>query len=165
MVSMTSLIMSQRIEARIHFVRGQRVMLDADLAALYGVKTKNLNKAVKRNLGRFPGDFMFRLSAEEYEALRFQIGTLKRGQHAKYLPFVFTEQGVAMLSSVLHSDRAIMVNVEIMRTFVRIKKAAFGDREVMLKLRTLEKKVDRRFRIVFEAIRHLMEPSDPSKLS
>lgn len=140
-------------------------MLDSDLASLYRVKTKYLNQAVKRNAGRFPGDFMFRLSAEEYESLRSQIVTLKRGQHAKYLPFVFTEQGVAMLSSVLNSERAIMVNIEIMRTFVRIKKISLGDREVIVKLRALEKKVDRRFRIVFEAIRHSMEPPDSSKLS
>lgn len=160
---MRSIIPPEQIELRIHFIRGQRVMLDADLAVLYRVKTKNLNKAVKRNSGRFPGDFMFRLSAEEYESLRFQIGTLKRGQHAKYLPFVFTEQGVAMLSSVLSSERAIMVNV--MRTFVRMKRFALGDHEVMAKLQVLEKKMNRRFRIVFEAIRHLMEPTDPSKFS
>lgn len=162
---MKPITLSEQIESRIHLIRGQRVMLGSDLAGLYGVTTGNLNKAVKRNAGRFPSDFMFCLSPEEYRSLRFQIGSLKRGQHAKYLPLVFTEQGVAMLSSILKSERAILVNIEIMRTFVRIKRLALGDREVMLKLRALEKKFNRRFRIVFEAIRHLMAPPDPSTLS
>jgi len=100
MDSQTTLVQPEQIEQAILLIRGQRVMLDRDLAALYGVETKNLNKAVKRNLDRFPADFMFQLTAEEAEALRFQFGTLKRGQHFKYLPFVFTQEGVAMLSSV-----------------------------------------------------------------
>lgn len=146
---MRSIIPPEKIESRIHFIRGQRVMLGSDLSVLYGVTTGNLNKAVRRNAACFPADFMFSLSSEEYKSLRFQIGSLKRGQHAKYLPLVFTEQGVAMLSSVLSSERAIMVNVEIMRTFVRMKRFAPGDSAAMVKLQALEKKMNRRFRIVF----------------
>ena len=109
----TSLIQPEQIEQVILLIRGQRVMLDRDLAALYGVETKNLNKAVQRNLDRFPPDFMFQLTVDEADGLRFQFGTLKRGQHFKYLPRVFTQEGVAMLSSVLRSPRAIQVNIAI----------------------------------------------------
>ena len=111
----------ERIESKILFIRGKKVILDAHLAELYGVTTGNLNKAVKRNIDRFPDDFMFQLRKEEYEALRFQFGILKRGAHAKYLPYVFTEQGVAMLSSVLNSKWAIMVNIQMMRTFTKLR--------------------------------------------
>jgi hypothetical protein len=112
-----SAIPVERIARAILLIRGQKVMLDADLADRYGVETKALNRAVKRNLGRFPGDFMFQLTMEEAGRLRYQIGTLKggRGRHTKYRPYAFTEQGVAMLSSVLHSERAVRVNIEIMR--------------------------------------------------
>jgi len=109
------------LRRKILMIRGQRVMLDADLADLYGVKTFNLKKAVKRNIQRFPSDFMFQLTSEEYAALRFQFGILKRGQHSKFLPHVFTEQGVAMLSGILTSQRAIQVNIAIMRTFVKLR--------------------------------------------
>ena len=105
----TTLIAAERIEQCIFLIRGHKVMLDRDLAALYGVETKNLNKAVRRNLDRFPADLMFQLTAEEADSLRFQFGTLKRGQHFKYLPYAFTEQGVAMLSSVLRSKRAVQI--------------------------------------------------------
>lgn len=113
----------EEIRARIHAIRGKQVMLDKDLAELYGVETKNLNKAVSRNIERFPDDFMFRLTKEEYDFLRFQNGTIKsgRGEHSKYLPYVFTEQGVAMLSGVLRSPIAIEVNIRIMRTFVAVR--------------------------------------------
>lgn len=113
----------EEIRARIHTIRGKQVMLDKDLAELYGVETKNLNKAVSRNIERFPDDFMFRLTKEEYDFLRFQNGTIKsgRGEHSKYLPYVFTEQGVAMLSGVLRSPIAIEVNIRIMRTFVAVR--------------------------------------------
>jgi hypothetical protein len=111
MSAKTALIHPEQIERVILFIRGQRVMLDRDLAALYGVETKNLNKAVWRNLDRFPADFMFQLTEDEADCLRFQIGTLKRGQHFKYLPRVFTQEGVAMLSSVLRSPRAVQVNI------------------------------------------------------
>src|SRR5258706_8945823 len=129
-----TLIPAQRIEDAILLIRGQKVMLDRDLAPLYGVTTGNLNKAVKRNLARFPEDFMFQLSAEEAESLRFHFGSLKRGQHYKYLPYAFTEQGVAMLSGVLRSHRAVQVNVAIMRAFVRLREALSLHKELAHKL-------------------------------
>lgn len=114
----------EELKNRIHVIRGQQVMLDKDLAELYGVEVKRLNEAVKRNIERFPEDFMFQLTVSEYDSLRSQIATLKtgRGEHSKYLPYVFTEQGVAMLSSVLRSKTAIEVNIRIMRAFVAIRK-------------------------------------------
>ena len=113
----------QTIQSKIYEIRGQRVMLDRDLAELYQVTTGNLNKAVKRNIKRFPSDFMFQLTSEEWESLRFQIGILEtgRGKHTKYLPYAFTEQGLAMLSGILNSDTAIQVNVNIMRAFVAVR--------------------------------------------
>lgn len=136
-------------------------MLDSDLAKLYEVEVKALNQAVKRNLQRFPADFMFQLSTEEAKALRSQFVTLKsgRGQHRKFLPYAFIEQGVAMLSSVLKSARAVQVNVAIMRTFVKIRALVGTHADVMRRLDDLEKKYDERFRVVFEAIRQLMEPA------
>ncbi len=113
----------QTIQSKIYEIRGQRVMLDRDLAELYQVTTSNLNKAVKRNIKRFPSDFMFQLTSEEWESLRFQIGILEtgRGKHTKYLPYAFTEQGLAMLSGILNSDTAIQVNINIMRAFVAVR--------------------------------------------
>jgi hypothetical protein len=151
------------VESTIHFVRGQRVMLDADLATLYGVGLKALNQAVKRNSERFPEDFMFRLTDEEARSLRSQIVTLEtspsgRGRHRKYLPYAFTEQGVAMLSSVLKSKRAIRVNVELMRAFVRLRNLVGHNRELARRLDALESKYDRQFKVVFDAIRELMTP-------
>jgi hypothetical protein len=140
-------------------------MLDADLAALYEVTTFNLNKAVKRNIDRFPQDFMFQLTAEEARALRFQLGMSKptgRGGR-RYLPYVFTEQGVAMLSSVLRSKRAVQVNIEIMRTFVRLRQLLASNAQLARKLEALEKKYDAQFRVVFDAIRQLMTPPEPGK--
>ena len=131
-------------------------MLDKDLANLYGVLTKNLNKAVARNLNRFPQDFMIRLSKVEYDSLRFQFGTLKKGAHSKYLPYAFTEQGVAMLSSVLKSKRAIEVNIAIMRAFVKLREMLSTHKKLARKLQELEKKYDAQFKVVFEAIRQLM---------
>jgi len=141
-------------------------MLDADLAALYGVPTKALVQAVKRNLERFPADFMFHLTEQEVRALRSQIVTLDdasgrsrgRGRHAKYLPHAFTEQGVAMLSSVLKSKRAVRVNVEIMRAFVRLRGMIAHSQDLARKLDALESKYDRQFKVVFDAIRELMAP-------
>ena len=121
-MSKASLIPVERIERQILLLRGQKVLLDFQLAGLYGVETKALNQAVKRNLERFPEDFMFILSKEEFGSLRSQIVTLKRGEHSKYLSFAFTEQGVAMLSGILNSDRAIQVNIAIMRAFVQRKR-------------------------------------------
>jgi ORF6N domain len=155
----------ERIESAILFIRGHKVMLDCDLAALYGVKTFNLNKAVKRNTDRFPEDFMFQLTAEEAGTLRFQIGMSKgKGRGGRrYLPYVFTEQGVAMLSSVLRSKRAVQVNVEIMRAFVRLRQMLASNEDLARKLAALEKKYDYQFRVVFEAMRELMAPPTPKK--
>ena len=154
---MKDLISLEIIEKKIFFMRGHRVMLDGDLAELYEVRTKNLNKAVSRNTESFPSDFMFQLTPEEYRALRFQIGTLKRGSHSKYLPRVFMEQGVAMLSSVLKSKRARQVNIQIMRAFVKLRELLNTHKELARKLEGLEKKYDSQFRSVFDAIRALME--------
>ena len=157
----------ERVESRILFVRGHKVMLDADLAALYGVEVKALNQAVKRNLDRFPPDFMFELVREEVAALRSQSVTSNENASEKagrggrrYLPHVFTEQGVAMLSSVLRSRRAILVNVEIMRAFVRLRQMLASNAELARKLDELERKYDAQFRVVFEAIRALMAPEN-----
>jgi hypothetical protein len=160
------LIPAERIERAILIIRGQKVMLDRDLAELYRVETFNLNKAVKRNLSRFPEDFMFQLSDEEAEALRFQIGMSKptgRGGR-RYLPYAFTEQGVAMLSSVLRSERAVQVNIAIMRAFVRLRELLATHKDLARKLDELEKKYDSQFQVVFEAIKQLMAPpSEPEK--
>ncbi len=156
-------IPAERIEKAIVLVREQKVMLDRDLAELYGVTTGNLNKAVKRNLDRFPPDFMFQLKQEEHESLRFQFGILKKGQHSKYLPYAFTEQGVAMLSSVLRSKRAVHVNIEIMRAFVRLRQFLSAHKELEQKLEEMEMKYDEQFQVVFEAIRQLMTPPDPPR--
>jgi hypothetical protein len=153
-----SLIPSSRIEDAILNLRGQRVLLDADLAALYGVETKAFNRAVKRNLSRFPADFMFRLTKEETATLRCQIGTSNDRGGRRYLPYAFTEQGVAMLSSVLRSSRAVRVNIGIMRAFVRLRQMLQTNAELARKLALLERKCDTRFKAVFEAIRELMAP-------
>ena len=153
----------EQIESIILFMRGHKVILDYDLAQLYDVTTGNLNKCVKRNLDRFPNDFMFQLTPEEYKSLRFQFGILKKGQHSKYLPYAFSEQGVAMLSSVLRSKRAVQVNIEIMRAFVRLRQMLTAHKDLERKLVALEKKYDEQFRVVFEAIRQLMSPPEQSK--
>ena len=156
-----NLIQPERVEQVILLIRGQRVMLDRDLAALYGVTTGNLNKAVQRNLERFPPDFMFQLTTDEAEALRFHFGSLKRGQHFKYLPQVFTQEGVAMLSSVLRSPRAIQVNIAIMRVFVRLRETFALHKELAHKLAELERKIeghDTSIRTLFDAIRELAAP-------
>ncbi|MDO8527732.1 MAG: ORF6N domain-containing protein [Deltaproteobacteria bacterium] len=160
---MTELMGADRIENCILFLRGHRVILDRDLAILYEVQTKALNQAVRRNRDRFPADFMFELTWEEVERLelRSQIVTLKKSNHIKYLPLVFTEQGVAMLSSVLKSQRAVHVNIEIMRAFVRLRTMIATHKDLAQKLEQLEKKYDQRFKYVFDAIRQLMEPPAP----
>jgi ORF6N domain len=146
------------ITQKIFFVRGSRIMLDADLARLYGVATKNLNKAVKRNASRFPSDFMFQLSPKDLHGLRFQFGTSNpvRGGR-RYAPYAFTEQGVAMLSSVLRSSRAVQVNVAIMRTFVRLREMLATHEELRRKIDAMEKRYDARFQVVFETIRQMLE--------
>ncbi|HEY3450007.1 MAG TPA: ORF6N domain-containing protein [Myxococcales bacterium] len=153
------------IERSIRAIRGQRVMLDEDLARLYGVEVRTLNQAVKRNAGRFPSDFMFHLTPEEARNLRSQIVISSSGGYGgrRHAPYAFTEQGVAMLSSVLHSPQAIEVNVEIMRTFVRLRRMLMVHADLARKLAALEKKYDARFRIVFEAIQELMNPSPEPK--
>jgi hypothetical protein len=156
-MSNTDLIPSQKIEKAIYLIRGEKVMLDRDLALLYGVETKVLNRAVKRNLQRFPSDFMFQLTTEETEILRCQIGTSNEGRGGRrYLPYVFTEQGVAMLSSVLNSERAILVNIEIMRAFVELRQMLASNAELSRQLAQLESKYDKHFKVVFDAIRQLM---------
>jgi len=148
------------IERRIFLIRGLKVMLDTDLAELYGVETFNLNKAVKRNLDRFPEDFMFQLTKEDAESLRFQIGMSKASGRGgrRYLPHAFTEQGVAMLSSVLNSKRAVQVNIAIMRAFVKLRVMIASHKDLARRLDDQEKKYDQQFRIVFDAIRELMTP-------
>lgn len=161
MVRHGSLIPAGRIERAILLIRGQKVMLDADLAALYGVATRVLVQAVKRNLSRFPDDFMFQLTAEEFAALRSQsvISNANRPRGGRrYAPYAFTEQGVAMLSSVLRSKRAIQVNIEIMRAFVRLRQMLTSRADLARKLDALERKYDAQFKVVFDAIRELMRP-------
>lgn len=162
--------LSGGVKASIVLLRGHRVMLDAQLATLYGVPTKVLNQAVRRNSERFPDDFMFPLSREEAAALRSQFVTLEngpgsagRGRYSKYQPHAFTEQGVAMLSSVLRSERAVKVNIEIMRAFVRLRSMLASNEELARKVAALEKKYDGQFRVVFDAIRQLMTPPEPAR--
>jgi hypothetical protein len=155
-----ALLPQERIESKIYVIRGENVMLDSDLAHLYGVLTKILNKAVKRNLKRFPRDFMFQLTEEEVKiVLRFQIGTSKRGGR-RYLPYAFTENGVAMLSSVLNSERAMQVNVQIMRTFTRIRKLLSSHQEILKRLDRLEDgQTEHRDQIVkiFDVIQRILD--------
>jgi hypothetical protein len=159
-----SLIPAERIDRAIVLVRGQKVMLDRDLATLYEVETKVLNQAVSRNIDRFPEDFMFQLTEGEFENWRSQIVTsnsaAKMGIRRK--PYAFTEQGVAMLSSVLRSPRAVAVNIEIMRAFVRLRRMLASHADLARKLDALEKKYDAQFKTVFDAIRQLMQPPLPS---
>ena len=155
-------LVAEAIAGRIVMLRGERVLLDADLAELYGVETKTLNRAVKRHLDRFPRDFMLQLTGEEAGNLRYQIGTSSWGGR-RFLPHAFTEQGVAMLSSVLHSKRAVMVNVEIMRAFVRLRRILATHADLARKLEALEKRYDAQFKAVFDAIRELMAPPEPPK--
>jgi hypothetical protein len=156
------LIVPEVIEKQILPIRGQKVMLDFHLADLYGVETKALKRAVKRNWSRFPEDFCFELSIAEIKNLRYHFGTSSWGGR-RHAPFAFTEQGVAMLSSVLKSDRAVMVNIEIMRAFVRLREILGTHKDLARKLEELEKKYDERFRVVFEAIRQLMQPAEKPK--
>jgi hypothetical protein len=150
------------IERKIYLIRGHNVMLDSDLAELYAVPTKRLNEQVRRNVRRFPADFMFQLTAEETGFLRSQFATSKRGGR-RYLPYAFTEQGVAMLSSVLNSERAIEVNIHIMRAFVRLREMITSHKDLAKRLDDLEKKYDAQFRVVFDAIRGLMKPPEKPK--
>ena len=189
------IISSEVIAPLVHWLRHEKIMLDSDLAELYGVEVRVLNQAVKRNIERFPADFMFQLSAEEDELVkssrsqtvtlkneqasgtpenssqsvtsspsRSQIVILKRGQNTKFLPYAFTEQGVAMLSSVLRSQRAVEVNIAIMRTFVQLRRLMDSNRDLAHKIGEMEEKYDGQFRIVFDAIRQLISPpAQPSR--
>ena len=165
-MQMKPAISVQRIENLIYMLRGHKVMLDTDLTELYGVETRALKQAVRRNKKRFPDDFMFELSKEENRSLRSQNVILERGKYSKYLPFAFTEQGVAMLSSVLNSERAIGVNIEIMRAFVRVREMLGAHRELAAKLMELETRIqdhDEQIQTIFEAIRQLMTPPEKPK--
>jgi hypothetical protein len=155
-----SIVPMEHVEIAIIVLRGQKVILAEKLASLYEVEVKVLNQAAKRNSERFPEDFMFQLNEEEAEFLRSQSVTIKngRGRHRKYLPYAFTEQGVAMLSSVLRSPRAVQVNIEIMRAFVRLRQMLQSNADLARKLAALEKKYDAQFKVVFDAIRELMAP-------
>lgn len=161
------------VKGKIYLIRGQKVLLDSDLAELYGVETKVLNQAVKRNMPRFPQDFMFQLSEVEnagWSSLRSQFVTLKpgRGSHRKYLPYAFTEQGIAMLSSVLNSDRAVQVNIAIMRAFVQMRELAGSNRELANKFAELERRVgkhDEAIHTLFDAIRQMMQPEEKGRKS
>jgi hypothetical protein len=160
-------VLSDRIEKSILLIRGHKVMIDSDLAELYGVETRVLTQAVKRNLSRFPSDFMFQLSEQEAKDLRSQTVISKRLRGGRrYLPYVFTEQGVAMLSSVLNSNRAVEINIEIMRAFVRLRQFVLSHKDLARKLDALERKFeshDMHIRSLFEAIRQLMSPAPPKK--
>lgn len=158
-----AMIPIERITRAILLIRGHKVILDKDLAALYGVGTRILNQAVKRNRDRFPDDFMFQLTWEEVENPRSQFVILESGKNIKYLPYAFTEQGVAMLSSVLRSERAVRVNIEIMRAFVQLRQMLSSHADLARKLAALEKKYDAQFKIVFDAIRELTAPPEPSR--
>jgi phage regulator Rha-like protein len=157
------LIPIERIQRMIFLIRGQKVMLSMHLAELYGVQPKVLMQAVKRNMERFPEDFMFQLNREEWDILKSQFVTSSWGGMRRAAPYAFTEQGVAMLSSVLNSKRAILVNIAIMRTFVQLRKILGTHADLARKLEQLEKKYDSQFKVVFDAIRELMQHPEPSR--
>lgn len=159
---MSNIIPEEIIENKILFLRGKKVMLDKDLATLYRVETFNLNKAVKRNIDRFPEDFMFQLNNEEFKNLIFHFGISSWGGTRK-LPYAFTENGVAMLSSVLNSKRAVQVNIQIMRTFTRLREMLLTHKDLKQKIEAMEKKYDYQFKVVFDTIKQLLEPPQKPK--
>ncbi len=164
---MESLVSVEIIERKILLIRGKKVMLDADLADLYGVETRSLVQAVKRNNERFPPDFMFQLSQEEFESLRSQIVISKGKGGRRYFPYVFTEQGVAMLSSILRSERAIRVNIAIMRVFVRLRQMMVTHKVLAEKLGELEERIqdhDEQITDIFAVLRKLMTPPETPKI-
>jgi len=154
---MANIVSVEVITTKILLIRGKKVMLDKDLAALYEVETRQLTRQVRRNIERFPEDFMFQLSKEEFQSLMCHFGTSNRGGTRK-LPFAFTEQGVAMLSGVLRSKRAIQVNIQIMRTFIKLRRMLLANTDLRRKIEEMERKYDKQFAIVFEAIKQLLEP-------
>jgi hypothetical protein len=149
----------QLIQNKIYEIRGQKVMLDFDLAELYETETKRLKEAVRRNIERFPSDFMFELTRDEYNSLRTQFATLEkgRGRYSKFNPFAFTEQGVAMLASVINSPKAIQVNISIVRAFVMVRQYALAHKDLTEKLKELESKYNKQFADVYEALNYLLE--------
>jgi len=155
--SNVSIVPRERIERRILVVRGEKVLLDSDLATLYGVSTKRLNEQVKRNRERFPPDFMFQLTAEEVAALRSQIATSNGRGGRRYLPYVFTEHGTIMAANVLNSPRAIAVSIYVVRTFIALRQYAVSHQFLSRRLEQMEKKYDHQFKVVFDAIRQLIE--------
>jgi hypothetical protein len=156
---MSQLIPSKRIERCIYLIRGQKVMVDSDLADLYGVETGALNRAVRRNLERFPADFMFRLTEKEAASLRCQFGISNGGRGGRrYRPYAFTEHGVAMLSSVLKSERAVQVNIAIMRAFVKLREMLASNRKLAGRLDKMERKYDAQFKVVFDVLLQLTAP-------
>jgi hypothetical protein len=158
------IIPQEVVESKILFIRDKKVILDRDLAMLYGVKTRTLNQTVKRNIKRFPSDFMFQLTAEEMKNWKSQIVISNQEKMGiRRRPYAFTENGVAMLSSVLNSERAITVNIQIMRTFTRIRELLATDKNLVRRLDELERTYDAQFKIVFTAIRQLMAPPEPGK--
>ena len=153
------MVPTERIESRILLLRSQKVMLDSDLASLYHVSTKRMNEQVRRNRMRFPADFVFQLTRAETEALRSQIATSNRGRGGRrYRPYAFTEHGAVMLASVLNSPVAVHASIQVVRAFIRLREILAAHRELARKLADLEKKYDKRFRVVFLAIRELMSP-------
>jgi cell division protein FtsL len=165
-MSQELIISEEFIISKILLIRDQKVMIDSDLARLYGVETKQLKRQVRRNIERFPQDFMFELTKSEFEILRSQFGTIKQGEHSKYLPMVFTEQGVAMLSSVLNSPAAIKVNIEIIRVFTKIREVLTESLNVKLEIEEIKKKLmnhDKNIELVFNYLDEMMEKQDNPK--
>jgi len=159
-----ALLPAEKIQESILQIRGQKIMLDTHLAELYGIETKLLIRAIRRNFDRFPDDFLFQLSEQEVTALRIQIGSSKEGRGGRrYRPYAFTEHGILMLSSVLKSPRAVHVNIEIMRAFVRMREFVLSYKEIAKKLEGLEQKYDAQFKVVFNSFRELMKPPDLKK--
>ena len=162
------MIPDELVMNKIYLIRGQKVMLDTDLAELYGVETKRLKEAVRRNIDRFPADFMFELTLAEFESLRTQFATLKtgRGQHIKYIPFAFTEQGVSMLSGVLNSETAIRVHIQIIRVFAKMKELLLTHKDILLQLEKIEKKLsghDEDIQLIFKYLKQLLNPVQPPR--
>ncbi len=160
---MSLLIPSEIIFSKVHLIRNRRVMLDFDLAKLYGVETRTLNQSVQRNISRFPEDFMFQISEEEFQMMSQFVISSQRTRKKSSLPYAFTEQGIAMLSSVLRSERAVQVNIAIMRSFVQMREAMLTHKELTQKLEEMEKKYDSQFKLVFDALRSLVDKPTPPK--
>ena len=157
------LIPQEVIQNKIFLIRQLKVMVDKDLAELYGVTTYDLKRAVRRNISRFPADFMFELTQQEHSVLRRHFGALKRGVHSKYLPYAFTEHGILMLSSVLNSERAVEVNIQIMRTFTKLRQLMIKHADLRKKIEEMESKYDYQFKVVFKAIKGILNPPQKPK--